>query len=194
MINLNLDYIRDYINENIELKTDRIREDLCAHFEVSFSHFEHSFRADFNFPFGIFIRRLRLEKSREYLKLGRWWEAVSYMVGYTSPIGFRLAFEKEYGISPIDYAHKYSTNHEDPVTEVKPLSSQDNSRESCKGYIHLRAMTGFRCKACHLFIDTGHLRNCPAAECSHYNNDSEELKRILMEARNPMPPIIDIYY
>lgn len=50
--------------------------------------------------------------------------------------------------------------------------------KGCKGCIHRRRL-GLNCQACLYSVDTGELRGCPPAECTHYSNDKAERKRII---------------
>lgn len=50
----------------------------------------------------------------------------------------------------------------------------DNNR--CEGCIHWRQF-GYGGKACHYAIDTGELKNCRAADCTHYSTNKDELPK-----------------
>jgi AraC-like DNA-binding protein len=183
-----IEWIHNYIAEHIEYNSVHIKEDISAHFDMSASRLEQCYKDATNQPLGNYMRFARLEIGKQLIEQGKWWEIVSYMVGYGTPEGFRTAFKREYGLLPSEYDEKLrpesSAKSKKKVAVDSPYDKY-SIRKTCKGCIHRRLMTGACSYACHYSIDTDQLRNCSAENCPYYNNNSADLAKYLKQSLFP---------
>lgn len=194
MTQKDVDYIAKYIDEHISENMLSIKTAMCAHFNKSSEWIETRFKEKTGQGFGNFLRKRRLEISKDLIKMGMALESVTFSIGYETYNGYSGAFAREYGLTPREYADQL-LQKDTPALVPAPPKSEHKYGENCHGCIHWRIMTGLEgTKACHYSIDTGNLRNCSPQNCSHYNNDRMELAKIRCRSRELAAPwVLDDY-
>lgn len=92
------------------LQADLTLEELAERADLSPRHFARKFKAAFGLTPADFVEELRLDEARWLLVGGEdTMSALAQTVGYTSDDSFRRAFERRYGIAPVEYRRRFRT-------------------------------------------------------------------------------------
>lgn len=194
MTQKDIEYIEKYINEHINDNTRSIKTAMCAHFNKSQDWIDTCFKEKTGQGFGNYLRKRRLEISKDLIQLGMSLESITFAIGYETYNGYSGAFAREYGLTPREYADQLLLK--DALPNPAPPKLEHKHGAKCHGCIHWRIMTGLEgTKACHYSIDTGNLRNCSSEDCPHFNNDRMELAKIRCRTRELAAPwVLDDYF
>jgi transcriptional regulator GlxA family with amidase domain len=91
------------------LQSDLTLEAMAERVELSPRHFARKFKATFGLTPADFVQELRLDEARWLLVNGE--DSISHLadtVGYTNDDTFRRAFERHYGIAPLEYRRRFA--------------------------------------------------------------------------------------
>ncbi len=101
MIQEAIRYIMSHLNEDLEL------EKISAHCLVSHYYLSHLFRKEMGLTVTAFIKKSRIDKAKELLKLPDFSVAdVAYSVGFQDPNYFSKSFRSHVGITPTEFRSK----------------------------------------------------------------------------------------
>lgn len=94
---------REFVVENLSNSNFTVNE-LYAAMSMSKSQFYRTLKNEVDLSPNEFIRNIRLDKSCEFLKSGKYSiNEVAYLVGFNSPSYFTRCFKNKFGISPSEY-------------------------------------------------------------------------------------------
>lgn len=96
------------------LDADLSVDALAARAGLSPRQLARRFQADFGATPAAYVQRLRLDAARTLLAQGAHAARVAHAVGFASEDGFRRAFQKRFGVSPVDYRRRFGPSKEDP--------------------------------------------------------------------------------
>ncbi len=101
-ISMSVDYIKDHINENLDVSI------LATMFGLSLKQYRKFFKRYFEVYPAEFIRKQRLLKVKEYLQYSNLTlYEISEKMDYGSPYNLSHSFKKEFGLSPIKYKKQF---------------------------------------------------------------------------------------
>jgi AraC-like DNA-binding protein len=96
------DYIQSHYEEDISL------EELSAHVGLSAFHLSRVFKSETGLPPHKYLTQIRLNRARDLLAGGLAIAEVAYQVGFADQSHLSKWFKRVYGVSPAQYAQKYS--------------------------------------------------------------------------------------
>lgn len=95
-------YIHQYYAKTFNL------DDLCQHLNINKSYFCTIFKNETGMTFSTFLNRVRIEKSKQYLRESRYSILeVALAVGFNNHNYYSSIFKKLNGITPIEYRHRF---------------------------------------------------------------------------------------
>ncbi len=98
------------------LDADLSVDALAARAGLSPRQLARRFQDTFGAPPASYVQRLRLDAARTLLSQGAQAARVAHAVGFASEDGFRRAFQKRFGVSPVDYRRRFGPTEEDPCS------------------------------------------------------------------------------
>lgn len=106
LINKTIDYIHNNTNKNLKV------EDIAKKIGFSRTHLSRKFTKELGFSISEFIRRCKLEESRNLLAYTK--KSISQISSYlcfSSQSHFQKAFKSQYGLTPNEYRKNCASNH-----------------------------------------------------------------------------------
>lgn len=102
-------YVKDgitYIHQNYA-QTFSL-DDVCHHLNINKSYFCTIFKNETGMTFSTFLNRVRIEKSKQYLRESRYSILeIALAVGFNNHNYYSSIFKKLNGITPIEYRHRF---------------------------------------------------------------------------------------
>ncbi len=140
-INLAIDYINEHLNEPIDLKT------IAQVAMISEFHFCRIFKAYIGESIGVYITRLRMERTAHLLRISdTTLTDIAEKTGYQSQQSLSKAFKKYFGITPSAFRHlntylsKKATKVQQGIVKLHPQIVELNTKNLV--YIRIIAKYG----------------------------------------------------
>jgi transcriptional regulator GlxA family with amidase domain len=100
--------LQAYISENLD--EDLSVESLAKQIGMSSRNFSRAFTREIGVSPGRYVEQVRLERARQALEQTRSpLSRIAQWCGYRTSNGLRLAFERQFGVTPREYRNRFST-------------------------------------------------------------------------------------
>ena len=117
-----LAYLDDHLNEEVHIEK---LEEICHY---SYRNINRIFEAIHNETIGKYVKRLRLEKSAQFLRYSDVGiSQIAYEVGFEDRSAFSKAFKKKYGQSPKDYRNSSESTRQEILKRFDPEGNSDRT-------------------------------------------------------------------
>ena len=128
-----IESIRRYCLRQLE-NEDLSTEAICTFFNISKSHLHRKIKKATGLSTSLFIRKIRLEKSKEYLaESNKNISEIAYSVGINSPQNFSRYFAEQYGLSPKAF------RNQNRIEELSEYTTPVSDDIPWKRYFHIES-------------------------------------------------------